>query len=128
MAAMVVNAGKDIITNRIKGAGTEPLNVQWGTSATAEAATQTALVTPANEARVAGTSSRVTTTTTNDTYQVAGTVTSASAQTIQEVGLFDSAGTGTPATGGNMLMRAVHGSTTLAIGDAIAYTVKVQFT
>lgn len=131
MAALVTNAGKAIEAARM-GGGTvnsqpEPLNVQWGTSATAEAATQTALVAPATEARVAGTSSQVTTTTTSDTYQVVATLTSAGAQTIQEVGLFDSVGSGSPATGGNMYIRAVHGAMTLAASDSITYTIKVTF-
>jgi hypothetical protein len=33
MATVVTNAGRDIVTNRIKGAGTEPLNIGWGTAA-----------------------------------------------------------------------------------------------
>ena len=55
-------------------------------------------------------------------------IVSASAQTIQEVGLFDAAGSGTPATGGNMYIRAVHGASTLAINDSIQYTIQIQFT
>jgi hypothetical protein len=121
MAPLLTNAGKAITTNRVKGSGTEPSYVAWGTSATAEAATQTTLVAAASESRTAGTSSQVTVTTTNDTYQVTGTITSASAQSIQEVGLFDAS------TSGNMYMRGVHGSTTLAIGDSIAYTIKVTY-
>jgi hypothetical protein len=43
-----------------------------------------------DEARTTGTSSRVTTTVTNDTYQVVGTITVATAgKTITNVGLFD---------------------------------------
>jgi len=132
MSPLVTNAGKAIEAARM-GGGTvnsqpEPLNVQWGTSATAEAVTQSTLVAAATEARVAGTSSQVTTSVTSDTYQVVATITSASAQSIQEVGLFDTAGSGSPATGGNMFVRAVHGSMTLAIGDSVTYTLKVQYT
>jgi len=125
MAAMVVNAGKAIIANRIKGDGTNPKHVGWGTSATAENATQTDLVAPATEARTAGTETIVTVTVTNDTYQVVGTITCAGAgKTIQEVGLFDAAGSGSPPSGGNMLLRAVHGAQTLSVSDSIEYTVK----
>ena len=130
MAPLVTNAGDAIVSGRMFGATptqAEPKYIQWGTAATAEAKTQTTLATAAAEARVAGTSSQVTVTVTNDTHQVTGTVTSSSAQTIQEVGLFDAAGTGSPATGGNMYMRGVHGATTLANGDSIAYTIKVTF-
>lgn len=122
MPPLVVNTGKAIIANRLLGAGTEPKHVGWGTSATAEAAGQANLVAAAAEARVAGTSSRVTITTLDDTYQVVAQLTSASSQTIKEVALFDAA------TGGNMLMRAVHGDNALTSGDSITYTVKVQFT
>src|SRR4051812_11579936 len=111
MAPLVTNRGKGTVTSRLGGgADTEPKYLQWGTGSTAEAATQTALATAAAEARVAGTSAQATTTTTNDTYQVTGTITSASAQAVQEVALFDAAGAGSPATGGNMFMRGVHGS------------------
>lgn len=125
MAPLVTKAGEAIITNRIAGGGTEPKNLQWGTSATAETTSQTTLVAAANESRVAGASSQVTVTNTNDTYQVVGQITSSSGQSIQEVGLFDTAGAGNPAVGGNMLMRGVHGSLTLANGDSVTYTIKV---
>ncbi|MGW2692342.1 hypothetical protein ACWC3Y_10825 [Streptomyces sp. NPDC001296] len=55
------------------------------------ASTDVAPFQEAAESRVAGTSSQVTTTSTNDTYQVVGTITSGSAQTITETFLSDSA-------------------------------------
>lgn len=130
MAPLVTNAGDAIISGRMFGATpsqTEPKYLQWGTSSTAEAKTQTALVAAANEARLAGTSSQVTVTVTNDTHQIVGTITSSSTQTIQEVGVFDAAGSGTPATGANMYVRGVHGSVAVNSGDSIAYTIKVTF-
>lgn len=126
MAPLVVNAGKAIITNRILGAGTEPKFVGWGTTNTAEAITQTALVAeaaPTTTTRSTGTSSQVTTTTTNDTYQVVGTITAGGALAIVEVALFDNA---TPP--GNMFMRAVFSVINVASGDSIQFTIKVQFT
>jgi hypothetical protein len=119
--AIVVNGGKDIITNRIKGSGTEPNYVGIGTGTTAEAATQTALVTEV-ETRVAGTSSRVTTSTTNDTYQVVGTVSITGTRAITESGLFDAS------TSGNMLCRALFSVINLASGDSLQVTWKVQLT
>ncbi len=120
MAPLLVNAGKDILTNRIKAAGTEPNFVAIGTGATAEAITQTALVTEV-ETRATGTSTRVTTTTTNDTYQVVGTITATAARALQESGLFDAA------SAGNMLVRGVFTTINLAIGDSIQVTWKLQF-
>src|SRR5690348_7392434 len=130
MAPLVTNAGKAIIAQRMFGATptqAEPKYIQWGTSSTGELPAQTALITPSNEARVAGTGSAVTITNPNDTHQIVGTLTSLSTQTINEVGVFDAAGTGTPASGGNLYIRAVHAATALATNDQITYTVQVQF-
>ena len=121
LAPLVTNAGKDIITNRIKGAGTEPNYVAMGTGSTAEAATQTALVTEV-ETRTAGTSTRQTTTTTNDTYRVVGAVAATTARAITESGLFDAS------TTGNMLCRGVFTVINLANGDSINFTWNIQFT
>lgn len=91
MAAVVTAKGREIIGNRIKGSGSEPLDVAWGNNPNSltAATTDVNLFKEAAEARVAGTSSLVTTTTTNDTYQVTGTFTSSSGQTIGEVALGD---------------------------------------
>jgi hypothetical protein len=124
MAPLVTNAGDAVVAGRMFGATptqVEPHWIGWGTTNTAEAKTQTALAAAAAEARTVGTSSQVTTTVTNDTHQIVGTITSLSAQTIVEVAVFDAL------TVGNMYMRGVHGSTVLAIGDSIAYTIKVSF-
>ena len=45
MATFVVDGGLDITTNRIKGSGTEPLNVGWGTGAGTAARGDTSLFT-----------------------------------------------------------------------------------
>jgi len=92
MTAVITAKGREILANRVKGSGSEPLNLAWGlnpASLTA-AATDVALFKEAPESRVAGTSSITTGTTPNDTYQVTGTFTAASGQTISEVALSDS--------------------------------------
>lgn len=121
LAAILVNAGRDILTNRIKGSGTEPLFVAMGTGGTAEAATQTALVTEV-ETRTSGTSTRQTVTVTNDTYQVVGTQTATATRAITEGGLFDASSTG------NMFTRALFTVVNLANGDSLQQTWKVTFT
>ena len=83
--------GRELVAGRIAGSGTEPKNLGWGTGAGTAASSDVAPFTEAAEARVAGTSSLVTTTSTNDTYQVVGTITSSSGQTITETFLSDSA-------------------------------------
>lgn len=122
MATVVTNAGLAIITNRVKGGGTEPNWIDWGTDATAAAATDTALGVPGGEARVSGTSTQETTSVTNDTYRVVGTMTESGAgATIAEAGLFDAN------TAGNMLVSADFTGVALANGESIQFTFNVQF-
>lgn len=130
MSSLVPNVGKAIISGRMFGSTpsqAEPHFLQWGTGAGAGAAGSTTVSTPAAEARVSGTSSQVTTTQTNDTHQVVGTITSASGQTITNVGVLDAAGTGSPATGGVLYAIFDGLSVALLTGDAIQFTAKVQF-
>jgi len=124
--AKMVATGRAIIVNRIKGQGTEPKYLHWGEdggSILALADSNTALGDPRSEARVAGTSSIVTTYTTNDTYRVIGTLTALSAAAIKEVALFDSAGSGSPPTGGNLFIRGTFDVINLDSGDSIQFTI-----
>lgn len=126
MATVVTNSGKGIITNRIKGAGTEPLNVGWGTAAGTAAATDTTLfteklvdlTTSAGTDHTAGTSTQQTTTTTNDTYQVVATRTATGAGTVTNAGLFDAA------SGGTLYLKGDFTGIGLASGDSIQFTIK----
>ena len=89
----VTSKGREVIASRMRLSSptqTEPNVLGWGTGTTT-AVTDVAPFIEAAESRVTGTSSIVTTTSTNDTYQVVGTLTSSSAQTIAEVFLSDSA-------------------------------------
>lgn len=125
MAPAVVNSGKDYLVTLIKLAsrpGTEPAAVAWGTGTTAEALTQTALVTESAEARTAGTSSQVTTSTTNDSYQVVGTITATATRAITESGLFNSTTVG----GSIMVTRATFSAINLSTSDSIQFTWKVR--
>src|SRR5690348_15181478 len=118
-ADFVVNGGKGLITALLVASTIKYIG--WGTSATTAAATDTALGTAAAEARVAATQSQVTTTTANDTYQLVGTITSASGQTILENGVFDAS------TAGNMFAHHTYATGVgLATGDAIQHTNKYK--
>lgn len=93
---VVTAKGREVIAGRMTGSATEPKQLGWGTGGIAggpftAATTDVAPFSEAAETRVAGTSSIATTTTTNDSYQVVGTITSLSTQTIAEVFLSDSA-------------------------------------
>ena len=96
---------------------TAPTYIGWGTGTTAAAVTDTALQTPSAESRTNGTKSKVTTTFSNDTLQVTGTVTSSSSQTISEAALFDAS------TSGNMYVRGTFTGIPLGNGDSITFTV-----
>lgn len=127
MAVVLTNNGKGILTNRVKGAGTEPNFVGWGTGTTTATATDTALVTPASPARVAGTSTQQTTTTANDTYRVVAQLVAGGALAITEAALFDGAGTGLPPTGATIFIRGDFAALNLSSGDSITFTFNVTF-
>lgn len=122
MATLLTNAGKAIVTNRLRAGGTEPNYVAWGTAAGTTALTDTSLFTESTEARVAGASSQQTTTTTNDTYQAVGTLVAAANKTITNAGLFDAS------VAGNLFMKGDFTGLALLAGDSIQFTMQVQFT
>lgn len=122
MSLPIVNTGLAILAKRLIGgtpAQVEPLFLGWGTGTTAAALGNTALQTASAEARVSGASSNVTTNVTNDTYQVVGTITSASTQTISELGQFDAV------TAGNMLAHWVFTGIPLNAADSIQFTTQI---
>ncbi len=121
--------GREVWTGRLIGATpsqAEPKNLGWGTGGAAggpftAAVTDVAPFQESAEARIAATSSQVTTTTTNDTYQLAGaTFTSLSNQSIAEVFASDSATKpfSTTVTGGTAV--GSNSGTTLTV--AASYT------
>lgn len=122
MANVLTNAGRAIISNRLKGSGTEPNYVAWGTGAGTAAASDTTLFTESSEARVAGTSSQATTSVTNDTYQVVGTMTASASRAITNAGLFDAS------TSGNLFVKGDFATVNLNSGESIQFTIKYQTT
>jgi hypothetical protein len=131
MANILANAGRGLLTSRIKGTGTEPLQGGWGTGAGTSAVTDTTLFTETalnlsttTGTRVAGTSTQVTTTVTNDTYQVVYTLTAAAGGTVTNTGTFDSSTIGA----GNLFVKGDFTGIALLSGDSITFTVKLQFT
>ena len=121
-ATVFADAGKAIVANRILAAGTEPNRIAWGTGAgTAVVGDTTLFSESADETRATGSSSRVTVTITNDTYQVTGTMTAVtSPKTITNAGLFDAA------SGGNMLIKGDFTGIPLGVGDSIAFTIRLR--
>ncbi len=122
MATVMTDAGEDITTNRLWGGGTEPNYVGWGTGAGTADKTDTTLFVEATEARTAGASTQETTTTTNDTYQVVGTITADGTKTITNAGLLDAA------AAGNLFMKGDFTGIPLLLNDSIEFTMQVQYT
>jgi len=127
IGTVVTTIGKAIAAKRHLGATpsqAEPNYIGIGTGATGAARTavvgDTALST-AVESRVAGTSSNVTTTTTNDTYQTVGTITATAPRAVDEAGTFDAS------TAGQMDISATFAVVNLAIGDSLQLTMKKVF-
>ena len=122
MATLLVNGGKAIVTNRILGSGTEPKYIAWGTGAGTTSATDTTLFTETGS-RATGTSSQQTTSTTNDTYQVVGTLTAGGTLAITNAGTFDVV----TSSSGNLFVKGDFSTINLASGDSIQFTFKTQF-
>lgn len=123
MATLLVNTGKAVVTNRVKNGATgatEPNYVAWGTGAGTTALTDTTLFTETGT-RTAGTSTQQTTSTTNDTYQVIGTLTAGGTLAITNAGLFDAS------TSGNLFVKGDFTTINLSSGDSIQFTFKTQF-
>jgi len=131
---LVVNAGKAAMASRCNGAGAEAAftSIGQGTGTTAPAATDTALQNGVTAAGVADggvhvlpaasvTVSRVTTTVTNDTAQLQGTVAEAATIAITESGVFNAD------TGGTMLCRQTFAAINVVNGDNLQITWKIQF-
>jgi hypothetical protein len=121
MATLLVNTGKAIVTNYLAGgAATQPKYVAWGTGAGTTAATDTTLFSETGS-RTTGTATQQTTSTTNDTYQVIGTLTASGTVTITNAGLFDAN------TSGNLFVKGDFTGIGLTSGDSIQFTFKTQF-
>ena len=123
MATLLVNTGKAVVTNRVKNGATgatEPNYVAWGTGAGTTAVADTTLFTETGT-RTAGTSTQQTTSTTNDTYQVVGTMTAGGTLAITNAGLFDAS------TSGNLFVKGDFTTINLSSGDSIQFTFKTQF-
>lgn len=119
MASVLVNAGRAIITGLL--AASTSKFVAMGTGVGTAAVADTTLFTEV-ETRTSGTQSQQTTSVTNDTYRVTGTVTATTTRAITNAGIFDAS------TSGNLLVKGDFSTINLANGDSIAFTFNLQFT
>lgn len=130
MASILTDLAPSVATARLRGSGAEPLYVGWGTGAGTAAATDTALfdekalnLSDTSGTRIAGTSSQVTTTKTNDTYQVVATLTAAGPGTVTNIGQFDNSTIGS----GNLFSKSDFAGVALESGESITFTLKTQY-
>lgn len=125
MPALLTNGGITATQNAVNGGShTPPQHVGWGTSDASLLPANTDLAAAVDQARVSGSKSVVTENVSNDTYQVVATLTAGASITVNEVGLFDAAGSGNPPTGGTMYIRGTFGDIALANGDSVQFTFK----
>lgn len=117
---IVTNDGKAQLALLAGDASATPFTyIALGSGTTTAAASQTALVTELTTnglARAVATISRVTTTVTNDTYKAVYTWTASGSSTIEEIGVFNAASSGT------MLSRALTGTKSIVNGEKITAT------
>jgi hypothetical protein len=122
---IVTNAGKAQLALLTGDASAVPFTyLAVGTSATAVAATDTTLtaeITDSGLERAAGTVSRVTTTVTNDTFQITKTWTASGSKTVEEVGVFNAASAGT------MLSHALTTSKAVTAGETLSCVYQLRF-
>jgi len=122
----VVDNGLAVTTDRLldSPAGAEPKWIDMGTGVTPAADADTVLETPGPETRVVGVMTQETTTVTDDTLQVVGTITcDTGAKDITECGLF----THLSSTTGFLYLHATFDSIHLEIGNSIEFTIKVKY-
>lgn len=123
---LVTTVGKGIISGQLNGVTAAPVTaIAIGTGTNAAAAGDTALqieITDSGGARGAATTSRQTTTTSNDTAQWVKTFTFTGSKAVTEEGLLDN-----NTSGGNLLARQVFSAVNVASGDTLQITHKVAF-
>lgn len=118
----IVDDGMDVITNRIKGSGTEPKYIGWGIGDTTAANDDTGLESAGAEDRTECTTTQQTTNVTNDTYRAVGSITCVGAgKEITEIALYDAS------TAGNCYLRATFSVINVSVNDVIEFTVDSIF-
>ena len=122
---LVTNAGKAQLALLCGDASAVPFTyLAVGTSTTTPLVgdtTLTAEIVDSGLARAAGTVSRVTTTVTNDTFQVTKTFSVSGTKTVEEVGVFNASSSGT------MLSHALTESKAVSNGDSFIVTYQLKF-
>jgi hypothetical protein len=130
MATFVQDDGLDLLVDRFRGSGVEPIYIGWGIGAGTTVRTDTTLfserdvdLTATTGTRTTGTPTQQTTTTTGDTWQLTGTRTATGAGTVTNAGCFDTSTIGS----GRMFLKGDFTGIGLASSDSISFTCKSVF-
>lgn len=121
----VVDKGLEQVVDALIAQGAAKY-VTWGTGVTEASQSDSAMQTPAapyNTTAATGSTSKVTTSTAGDTYQVVATLTANSSVAITEVGILNQAAL----SGATMFLHGTFSPINLNNGDSIEFTIKSQF-
>jgi hypothetical protein len=124
MAPQVQNSGLARVTATLLAL---PWWLQWGTGSASAKTANTVTTTGTTEARVAATVVQGAKVASNDTIVFGGLITALTAVSISEIGVFDSAGSGSPPTGGTMDCYADFSVMNLNQGDSLNYAIRLTF-
>lgn len=122
MASIYTSVGETVVVDAIEAQLS--IFIGWGTGAGTAAKGDTDLFTPATEARVAATESQPTA----DKNRWVALLTADGAKTITNAGAFDAAGSGSPPSGGNLVVKGDFTGIVLALGDKIEFTIELEQT
>jgi len=123
MATFYTAKGQEKVIDYITPGGSAPAAyyVGWGVG-TPAAEASTTLVNASTESRVSGTPTQPSV----DILQVVAQIVADGIKTITECGLFNAAGTGSPPTGGDLIIHSSFTGIVLALGDKIEFTITHQ--
>lgn len=122
MTVAYTQDGEEVVVDAIE-AGTA-CYIGWGSGDPTPGKASSDLDNPETEARVVGVESQPSA----DINQWVATLTADGAKTITEAGLFDAAGSGSPPSGGNMVIISEFTGIALALGDKIEFTITLEQT
>jgi hypothetical protein len=126
MAIVLTNAGEEWLVDKIlEDVQTEPSYFGWGTGAGTAAKADTTLFTAATEARVNGSGTK-TGSGSSAKARYVGQITADGTKSITNFGMFDAAGSGSPPSGGTLIVHADHTAVGLDAADSIEYTVDLD--
>ena len=120
MPTVITDGGKKVIIDALNGVA--PSHVGWGTGEGTTSEEDTSLFTEASEDRVDGTNSVITTSVTDDTYQVVAEMIADGTKTVTNAGLF------TASTEGDLVFKTDFDGVPLEENDKIEFTFKIQQT